>query len=68
MSVNATKNRHRASTVYATLDMSDNDRRIFYDHLGHHVNINRQNYQCPPGVSEIRVMGALLSALDGEFL
>uniref|UniRef100_A0A8W8MFX8 Uncharacterized protein n=1 Tax=Magallana gigas TaxID=29159 RepID=A0A8W8MFX8_MAGGI len=51
-SVTATKNRHRVSTVYATLDMSQNDRKIFYDHLGHNEAINKDNYQCPPGVTE----------------
>ena len=67
VSVNATKNRHRASTVYASLDMKESDRKIFYDHLGHQEQINKDNYQCPPGLQEIRVMGKFLNALDGKY-
>ncbi|XP_065932684.1 uncharacterized protein [Magallana gigas] len=63
-SVTATKNRHRVSTVYATLDMSENDRKIFYDHLGHNEAINKDNYQCPPGVTEVLHMGKFLSSLE----
>lgn len=68
VSVNATKNRHLASTVYAGLEMTEAHRRIFFDHLGHHENINKENYQCPPGLDEIRVMGKFLNALEGKFL
>ena len=35
VSVNATQNRHRASTLYAGLDMSESDRRVFFSHLEH---------------------------------
>ncbi|XP_062576294.1 uncharacterized protein LOC134238193 isoform X2 [Saccostrea cucullata] len=63
-SVSATKNRHRASTVYASLEMSDIDRRVFYDHLGHNESINKENYQCPPGINEVRVMGKFLRTLE----
>lgn len=52
------------STVYATLDMSENDRKIFYDHLGHNEAINKDNYQCPPGVTEVLHMGKFLSSLE----
>lgn len=65
-SVTATKNRHRVSTVYASLDMSENDRKIFYDHLGHNETINKDNYQCPPGVTEVLHMGKFLSSLEGK--
>ncbi|KAJ8321248.1 hypothetical protein KUTeg_001199 [Tegillarca granosa] len=66
VSVNATKNRHRASTVYSSLDMSDKDRRIFFEHLGHSEKVNKENYQCPPGVNEVRVMGKFLNSLEGD--
>lgn len=52
------------STVYASLDMSENDRKIFYDHLGHNETINKDNYQCPPGVTEVLHMGKFLSSLE----
>lgn len=66
--VNATRNRHRLSSVYASLDMSDADRRIFMDHLGHKEEINKENYQCPPGMKEIRVMGKFLETADSKSL
>lgn len=65
VSVNATKNRHRASTVFASLDMSEIDRRIFFDHMGHEEMINKENYQCPPGVRTVKVMGKFLRNLEG---
>jgi len=64
VSINATSNRHRVSTVFASLDMSEHDRRIFFDHMGHEENINKENYQCPPGVRTVKVMGAFLRNLD----
>jgi hypothetical protein len=66
VSINATSNRHRISTVFASLDMSDNDRRIFFDHMGHEENINKENYQCPPGVRTVKVMGAFLRNLEQQ--
>jgi len=60
VSINATSNRHRVSTVFARLDMSEHDRRIFSDQMGHEENIN----QCPPGVRTVKVMGACLRNLD----
>ncbi len=66
--INATKNRHRASTAYACLDMCEKDRRIFFSHLGHSEAINRDNYQCPPGLNEIEVMGRFLTSLEGNLV
>ena len=66
VSVNATQNRHMASTVYAGLDMSESDRRVFFSHLVHDELINKENYQCPAGIREIKVMGKFLNDLDGK--
>lgn len=65
VSINATRNRHRASTVFASLDMSEIDRRIFFDHMGHEEFINKENYQCPPGLRTVKVMGKFLQTLEG---
>lgn len=64
VSINATRNRHRTSTVYASLDMREADRKVFLEHLGHEEAVNKDNYQCPPGLNEIRVMGRFLTALE----
>jgi len=66
--VNATRNRHRLSSIYASLDMSNADKRIFLDHLGHDEEINKDNYQCPPGIREIKVMGKFLNSVDGKYM
>ncbi|XP_053389498.1 uncharacterized protein LOC123565665 [Mercenaria mercenaria] len=64
--INATKNRHRASTIYSSLDMSPSDQKIFLQHLGHEEKINKDNYQCPPGIREVTVMGQFLKSIDGS--
>ena len=58
--ITATKMRHRLSTIYASLNMSAADRKVFLDHMGHAETINQDNYQCPAGVGAIKVMGKIL--------
>jgi chorismate mutase len=62
--VNATGMRHRLSSIFASLDMSSKDQKIFLDHMGHDMNINKENYQCPPGVRAVCVMGKVLMDAD----
>jgi len=60
----ATKMRHRASTVYALLDLPESERRAFYSHMGHSKAVNETVYQCPPSVLEITKVGKYLEELD----
>jgi hypothetical protein len=62
--VTATKMRHRASTVYAALDVPEKDRRAFYKHMGHSADINSDVYQCPESIREIVVVGRHLGDMD----
>lgn len=62
--INATQMRHRVSTIYAALHMSDIDRQAFYRHMGHSEEINRNVYQCPLGTQEITRVGKFLDELD----
>jgi len=62
--VTATEMRHRISTIYASLDMSVEDQKIFLEHMGHDKKINQENYQCPLGVKTVCVMGKMLNAID----
>jgi len=62
--INATKVRHGVCTTYACLDMFENDRKVFLEHMGHESSINKDVYQCPIGLKEVRVMGQLLSDID----
>jgi len=65
--VNATANRHYISTVFAGLEMSPDNEKVFMDHMGHDAPINKDNYQCPQGVKEVKVMGKLLLDIyEGE--
>ena len=62
--ITATAMRHLVATVYASQDMSDRDRKVFYAHMGHSEKINEQVYQCPGALKEVVVVGKFLHTLD----
>ena len=62
--VTATKMRHRISSIYTSLDMSVEHRKIFLEHMGHEESVNKQNYQCPQGIRHACIMGRMLSNAD----
>lgn len=62
--VTATKVRHLMSTIYASLDMTPNEQKIFLDHMGHDSAINKENYQTPLGVQHVKIMGPMLKWVD----
>jgi len=62
----ATKMRHRLSTLYAGLDVSENERQLFYRHMGHSGDINASIYQTPLAEAEILTVGSRLQKLDGH--
>lgn len=64
----ATKMRHRASTIYALQDVSDQERKAFYKHMGHSQAINETVYQCPSSLIEISKVGGFLHQLDSGHL
>ncbi|KAL8573817.1 hypothetical protein ACOMHN_019091 [Nucella lapillus] len=62
----ADKFRHRASTLYALLDVAEHERDIFQAHGSRHsAEINRNVYQCPLAVKEITKVGGFLASIDG---
>ena len=63
----ATKMRHRISTLYAALDVSENERQLFYKHMGHSGNINQNIYQTPLAEAEILKVGTQLQLMDGHY-
>ena len=66
--MNATKNRHRVSTLYAALELPERDRKLFYDHMGHSEDVNRDVYQAPLALMGITRIGKQLLDFDkGEF-
>ena len=64
VSITATANRHRMSTLYASMHMTDENKQMFFDHTGHSEAMSKDNYQCPSGVKEINIMGKMLGHMD----
>ena len=64
----ATKNRHRVSTLFAGLELPKTDQKMFYDHMGHSKNINKNIYQAPPALLEITRVGKHLAEIDEGIL
>ena len=52
----------RISTLYAALDVSENERQLFYRDMGHRENI----YQTPLAEAEILTVGSQLQLMDGH--
>ena len=62
--ITATKMRHRISTLYASQDIPESQRHVFYKHMGHSENINKNVYQSPLALMEITHVGKHLSNFD----
>nr|XP_047141048.1 LOW QUALITY PROTEIN: uncharacterized protein LOC124816074 [Hydra vulgaris] len=60
----ATTNRHRISTLLASVSMTNGERNLFYDHMGHSEAINKHIYQAPPAIMQLAKTGLRLSNLD----
>lgn len=63
--ITATQMRHRASTLYAQMDVPEIDRQAFYGHMGHSSEINKNVYQCPLAIQEVTRVGKYLASIDG---
>ena len=61
----ATTNRHRVSTLFATMDLPKKDREWFFQHMGHSEEINLSIYQAPPAIMELTKVGKHLIDMDG---
>jgi len=62
--ITATKMHHRVSTIYASLDVPQNQRQNFYRHMGHSSNINASIYQAPLAELEVSQVGRVLDMID----
>ena len=63
-SITATQMRHYVATVYAGLEIPDEERKQFYEHMGHSEAINKNVYQSPLAVKEVIQVGGFLDRLD----
>ena len=50
--ITATSMRHYVATVYTGMEVSDEERKGFYDHMGHTEAINKDVCQSPLAVKE----------------
>ena len=62
--INATNQRCRVSTIYASLDLSEEERGYFYKHMGHSEAVNAGTYQRPLPVMEVLKVGRHLKEID----
>lgn len=60
----ATKQRHRLSTRFATLETTESERRLIYNHFGHEPQVNETSYQHPLAFMELTTVGKQLAAID----
>ena len=63
-SITATQMRHYVATVYAGLEIPDEERKQFYEHMGHSEAINKNVYQSPLAVKEVIQVGGFLDRLE----
>ena len=63
-SITATQMRHYVATIYAALEIPDEERKQFYEHMGHSEAVNKNVYQSPLAVKEVIQVGGFLDRLD----
>ena len=64
--INPTGNRHRVSSLLAKFDLSDAEKNLVFQHMGHSKHINEDVYQACPGSMQLAVTGQLLKQIkDG---
>lgn len=61
----ASKQRHRVSTKYAEMELSNKERELFFSHMGHTKAVNEGTYQYPLAIQELASVGKHLAAFDG---
>ncbi|XP_065667007.1 uncharacterized protein LOC136087619 [Hydra vulgaris] len=61
----ATGNRHYISTIFSELDLPESDRELFYTHMGHSKDTNKNTYQTPQAMRTITHIGSRLLEIEG---
>lgn len=62
--INGTNNRHRISTLFASMNASQGVRDAFYTHMGHSENVNKNVYQTPMALLGVTTYGKQLMLID----
>ena len=63
--ITTTGMRHRASTAFWSMDVSEEDIDCFMEHVGHHRNIDKNIYACPPAMRVMQTVTPILEKIDG---
>ena len=63
--ITATGMRHRASTAFWSMDVSEEEIDCFMEHVGHHRNIDKNIYACPPAMRVMQTVTPILEKIDG---
>ena len=63
--INTTNNRHPVSTLYASLNLPKHERKLFYIHMGHSEDINKDIFQAPLAIISITKVGKQLMQING---
>ena len=66
--ITATGMRHRASTAFWSMDVSEEDIDCFMEHVGHHRNIDKNIFACPPILRGMQTVTPILEKIDGVSL
>ena len=64
--INATNQRGRISTMYASFEVAEEDRAYFFKHMGHSEHVNVGTYQRPLPVLAMTKVGAVLANIDAS--
>lgn len=64
--ITATQMRHRAATLYAQLEVPEDQRNAFFMHMGHSASVNKNVYQCPMALQEITQVGRYLADIADD--
>ena len=66
--ITATRMRHRASIAFWSMDTTEEDIDCFMEHVGHHRNIDKNIYACPPALRVMQTVTSILEKIDGVTL
>ena len=62
--ITATGMRHRASTAFWSMDVSEEDIDCFMEQVGYHRNIDKNIYACPPAMRVMQTVTPILEKIN----
>ena len=62
--MNGTMNRYRVISIVGSLDLSEEDQNLAFDHIGHPKDINKHIHQIPQAERQLATTGRILSIIN----